>query len=90
MSNPIDAMKTQADHLSASCKAIDAMIPVVLVALTENCPKEHRDAWLAETLASLIYDTLYVVTCANLEQTKFYAEAVRYALSREVLVIEDD
>lgn len=88
--NPIDEMKTQAAHLSSTRKALDDIVPVVLVALVENSPKEHRAAWLAETLASLIYDTLYVVTCANLEQTKFYVEAVRHALAREVIVIEDD
>lgn len=88
--NPIDEMKTQAAHLSASRKALDDIVPVILVALAEHSPDTHRAAWLAETLASLIYDTLYVVTCANLEQTKFYAEAVRHALAREVLVIEDD
>ena len=88
--NPIDEMKTQAAHLSASRKVIDTVAPALYIHLLKHCPAEHKAAWLAETLANLVYETLYTLVDANLEQAEFYVEAVRYALTREVVIVEDD
>lgn len=87
--NPIDEMKTQADHAWRARKTINALAVPIGEILNANCPDTHKGAWLSQTLANLVSQVLFTLFNGNAEKTRLYVEAVRENLKRD-FEIEDD